>query len=255
MVKWISRLFGGQSAVEARRDNPVLAATVKKSAEIYDYLPLNQFIDREQSDQLARQFYIEIDTVCNAHDPLTAIREKLAVTMLRFAVYQVLMIPPEPEPDSSGLRSCAGISGELTPHIAELARKNITLRSDLHDSEHFVDGADLWPLVQTQYWKTCWLLETLDAARKELGDVAKNNDWYRPFMHAACANQENLYRVDLDLPSAFDESIARDAPAAYSIFTDIVVSGAKDPLAEWREYHPGTSIPEPGSGQQRGSNS
>ncbi len=135
MFEWISKIFGGQSAVEARRDNPVLAATVKKSSKIYGYLPLNQFIDRDTSDQLARKFYIEIDTVCNAVDPLTAIREKLAVTMLRFAVYQVLVIPPEPEPDSSGLRVCAGISGELKPHIAALARKNIALRSDLHDSE------------------------------------------------------------------------------------------------------------------------
>ena len=248
MFEWISKLFGGQSAVEARRDNPVLAATARKSAEIYDYLPLSQFIDRETSDRLARQFYIEIDTVCNANDPLTAIREKLAVTMLRFAVYQVLVIPPEPQPDPSGLRACAGISGELTPHIAALARKNIALRSDLHESEYFADDADLWTLVQTQYWTTCWLLETLNAVRQELGDVTKKNDWYRPFMHAACANQENLYRVDLDLPSAFDESIARDAPAAYSIFTDIVVSGAKDPIAEWRDYHPGTKIPEPGQG-------
>ena len=247
MFKWVNRIFSGRSAVDARRDNPVLAATVKKSAEIYDYLPLNQFIDRDLSDQLARQIYIEIDTVCNAHDPLTAIREKLAITMLQFALYQVLMIPPEPEPDASGLRSCAGISGELTPHIDVLARRNIALRSGLHNAEHFDDSADLWSVVQTQYWKTCWLLETLNAARQELGDVAKKNDWYRPFMHAACANQENLYRIDLELPSAFDESIARDAPAAYSIFTDIVVSGARDPIAEWRDYHPDTAIPEPGS--------
>jgi hypothetical protein len=249
LFKWINRFFGGRSAVDARRDNPVLAATVQKSAEIYQRLSLHNFIDRELSDQLARQFYIEIDTVCNARDPLTAIREKLAVSMLQFAVYQVLTIPPEPAADVSGLRSCAGISGELTPHIAELARKNIVLRSDLHEAEDFVDSADLWPIVQTQYWKTFWLLETLNAARQELGDVAKKNDWYRPFMHAACANQENLYRVDLDLPSAFDESIARDAPAAYSIFTDIVVSGAEDPMAEWRDYHPDTLIPEPGSHQ------
>lgn len=247
MFNWISKLIGGRTAVESRRDNPVLAATVRKSAEIYDTLPLNQFIAHEQSDLLARQFYIEIDTVCNARDPQAAIRQRLAVTMLRFAVYQVLTIPPAPDADSSGLRKCAGISGELTPHIAVLARKNIALRSDLHETEHFSDDSDLWRVVQTQYWTACWLLETLNAARKELGDVAKNDDWYRPFMHAACANQENLYRIDLDLPSAFDESIARDAPAAYSIFTDIVVSGAKDPMAEWREYHPDTRIPEPGS--------
>lgn len=247
MFSWFNKLLGGQSAVDSRRDNPVLATALKKSADIYDTLPLNQFIDHEQSDQLARQFYIDIDTVCNARDPVAAIREKLAVTMLRFAVYQVLTIPPQPEADSSGLRDCAGISGELTAHIAVLARKNIALRSDLHETDHFSDSSDLWRVVQTQYWTACWLLETLNAARKELGDVAKNEDWYRPFMHAACANQENLYRIDLDLPSAFDESIASDAPAAYSIFTDIVVSGANDPVAEWRAYHPDTLIPEPGS--------
>ena len=249
MFKWINRLIGGRSAVDSRRDNPVLATSLRKSADIYDTLPLNQFIDHEHSDLLARQFYIEIDTVCNARDPVAAIREKLAVTMLRFAVYQVLTIPPEPEADSSGLRSCPGISGELTPHIAALARKNLALRSDLHETEHYSDSSDLWRVIQTQYWTVCWLLETLNAARKELGDVTKNEDWYRPFMHAACANQENLYRIDLDLPSAFNESIARDAPAAYSIFTDIVVSGAKNPMVEWREYHPETLIPEPGSCQ------
>jgi hypothetical protein len=253
LFKWLGRLLSEPSAVEARRDNPVLAAAALKSAEIYDYLPLNQFIDHDLSDRLARQIYIEIDTVCNAYEPLAAIREKLAVTMLRFAMYQVLMIPPEPEPDASGLRSCVGVSGELTAHIDALARKNIALRSNLHDSEHFSDSADLWTLIQTQYWTTCWFLETLNAVRLELGDVAKKKDWYRPFMHAACANQENLYRVDLELPPAFAEDIARDAPAAYSIFTDIVVSGAKDPLGEWRDYHPDTLIPEPGNGSNAGS--
>ena len=79
MLKWIIALFEGRSAVEKRRDNPVLLTTVAKSAEIYERLPLGQLIDAESSDQLARLFYVEIDTVCNAAEPLAAVRGFLGV--------------------------------------------------------------------------------------------------------------------------------------------------------------------------------
>lgn len=247
MFGWVGKFLGGRSAVLERSENPVLNAAVQKSAEIYQALPLNQFIDSQCSDQLARHFYLEINSVCNATDPIAQCRQKLAMTMLRFALYQVLMIPPEPENDTSGLRAYPGISGELTSRLETLAKKSIALGTDIHDSQFFSEEADLWTIVQTEYWKTCWMLETLNVVRKELGDCLEENDWYRPFMHSACANQENLYRIDLEMPSAFDQAIAREAPAAYSIFTDIVVSGAADPLAEWREYHAGSPVPLPGS--------
>ncbi len=247
MFGWVGKILSGRSAVLARSENPVLNTAVQKSAEIYQALPLNQFIDSRSSDQLARHFYLEIDSVCNATDPIALCRQKLAMTMLRLALYQVLMIPPEPENDPSGLRSCPGISGELTSKLESLAKKSIALGADLRDSRFFSEDADLWTIVQAEYWKTCWMLETLNVVRKELGDYPEENDWYKPFMHSTCANQENLYRVDLEMPSAFDQEIAREAPAAYSIFTDIVISGAADPLAEWREYHAGSPVPLPGS--------
>ena len=246
MLKWIVALFEGRSAVEKRRDNPVLLTTLAMSAEIYERLPLGQLIGAESSDQLARQFYVEIDTVCNAPEPLTAVRGKLAETMLRFALYQTLMLGSDFDEDPAELRYRAGISGELAEYADQLERKNIALRSDIHESQQFADDVDLWNVIKTEYWKSYWLLETLNAARTALGDIVADDDWYRPFMHAACANQENLFRIDLDLPSAFDPDIAHDAAAAYSIFTDIVVSGARDPLAEWRDYHAGTQLPEPG---------
>ena len=246
MFGWVGKILSGRSAVLERSENPVLNAAVQKSAEIYQALPLSQFIDSQCSDQLARHFYLEINSVCNATGPIALCRQKLARTMLRFALYQVLMIPPEPENDLSGLRSCPGISGELTSKLKALAKKSIALGADLHDSQFFSEDEDLWVIVQTEYWKTCWMLETLNVVRKELGDCLEKNDWYRPFMHTACANQENLYRIDLEIPSAFDQAIAREAPAAYSIFTDIVVSGAKDPLAEWQDYHAGSVVPLPG---------
>jgi len=246
LLKWIVAIFEGRSAVEKRRDNPLLATTVAKSAEIYERLHLSQFIDADSSDHLARQFFVEIDTVCNAAEPLPAIRGKLAEAMLRFALYQTLMIGSEFDEDPAELRDCAGISGELAEYTDRLARKNIGLRADMHESENYTDDGDVWSIVTTEFWTSYWFLETLNAARKALDDVVTDDDWYRPFMHAACANQESLYRIDLDLPPAFDPDIAHDAAAAYSIFADIVISGAGDPLAEWRDYHAGTPIPEPG---------
>jgi len=166
--------------------------------------------------------------------------------MLRFALFQVLVIPPEPEEDVSGLRQLPGISGEMGSYIEELIPRNIDLRAEVHGSENYSDTADLRQLVAIEYWKRYWLLESVDAARRRYENVSDTDDWYRPFIHAACATQENLYRIDLGLPSAFEPSLARSAPTAYSILTDIVVSGAADPLAEWRDYHAGTPVPEPG---------
>ena len=66
-----------------------------------------------------------------------------------------------------------------------------------------------------------------------------------PFLHATCVRQEHVYRWDLELPPAFEENIAREAANAYAVFTDIVVSGAADPAAEWRIYCAGSNVPMP----------
>jgi hypothetical protein len=71
-----------------------------------------------------------------------------------------------------------------------------------------------------------------------------------PFKHAACANYEHIYRREIGLAPAFDEDDASLAPTAYSIFTDIVLSGAKDPVLEWRDYYKDSNIPIPNFDQQ-----
>lgn len=246
MFRWLGNLLGGRSAVELRRRNPAMQSIVRESSEIYARTPLHRLVDNSCADRLAREYFLEINAICNASEPKTAVREKIAFEMLRFALYQVLVISADSDDDINGLRGLAGISGELGQYVDKLVPLNMALRSDVHNSELLDDGADLGRIVTIEYWKNYWLLESINAARQHLGDVTEPDDWYRPFMHAACANQENLYRIDLDLPSAFDEHLARTAPGAYSIFTDIVVAGASDPLAEWRDYHEGQNIPEPG---------
>ena len=42
-----------------------------------------------------------------------------------------------------------------------------------------------------------------------------------------------------------DDHVLEQAASTYVIFTVIVLSGAKDPSAEWREHARGTGVPLP----------
>jgi hypothetical protein len=238
-------MFGKRTAVEMQRTNPVLEQAVQGSAEAYAKIPLHNFIDEERRSELARELYLEVSKICNTTDPVAVCRDEFAATMLKSAAYQVLVIAPPPEPDDSGLRKQPGISGELKAHLVALCEKNDDLRSIMY-AETDSRGFDvLWPIVQRLHWETRWLLETLNATRIALGDSVDDDDWYEPFLHAACVNLEHKFRWELEMPSAFAEDIAREAASTYPVFTDIVLSGAKNPADEWREFARGTGVPMP----------
>ena len=245
MFRLLRRLFGGRTAVEARRDNPVLHAVVRKSSVLYEQIPLKDYITEETRGELGRLLFLEIDAICNAADPVMACRDRLATTMLKFASYQVLVIPPAPEEDPSGLRGQPGITGELREQLVQIVQKNDKLRREIGEATDSRSSDAVWEMVQRSYWKAYWYLGAFDAARIELHDVDKDHDWYKSFMHAACANQEHVYRRELEMPPAFDEDIANRASTAYSIFTDIVLSGGENPESEWRDYHTDSNIPTP----------
>lgn len=222
-----------------------MLATVEKSSQIYQQTPLAGMLDSRTRDELSRSLFLEINEICNAIDPVVTCREKLAAAMMKFASYQVLVIPPMPEPDSSGLRLQPGITGELKQEIPRIAKNNRNLRSELFGLLNNSNFDLIWNAILKSYWKSYWILETFNAARLEIGDYNAERDWYPAFMHAACASCEGNYRRESDLPSAFHEAIASTAPTAYAIFTDIVLSGASDPEKEWRDYQSGSNIPIP----------
>lgn len=238
-------MFGSRTAIEEQRANPVIEQAVQHSAEAYAALGLGRYIDEERRKVLARDLYLVISRICSTANPVTVCREELAATMLKAAAYQVLVIPPPPAEDDSGLRQLAGISGELTAHIAGLCEKNDDLRSALYAETQAQDFATIWPIIQRLHWETRWLLDTLNGTRIALGDVCTDEDWYEPFLHAACVSLEHTYRWELEMPPAFDADIAREAAATYAVFTDIVLSGAENPLAEWREYARGAGMTSP----------
>ena len=245
MTSRLGNLFRRRTAIETGRQNPVLLSTVDMSSKIYDGIPLKNFIAEDKRDALARELFLEINLICNAYDPVAACPQKLATMMIKFASFQVLVIPAPPEADPSDLRSQPGITGELTEHLVEIAENNYELRSDLYGATDAPTFDSIWESVQLSYWQSYWFLETFNAARVELADCVSDHDWFMPFKHAACANYEHIYRREADLPPAFDEGIASDVANAYSIFTDIVLSGAEDPDLEWRDYYKDSNIPIP----------
>ena len=245
MFDWAKNLFGGGSAAEKKRQNPVVAVAVQQSAVVYSEIPLHQFIDKSRHSELARRLFLEINRLCNSREPAVACRERFTECMLQLAAYQVLVIPPPPAEDRSALRAQPGVSGQLGEHLTALFEKNDELRS-----AYFRDGGDqevpdYWNFAQRRFWELYWELETLDAARLAIGDATPPDDWKIPFLHAACVDREHHYRWQLDLSPAFDAGIAREAAEAYSVFTDIVVSGTQNPAFEWREYYRGSGIPMP----------
>lgn len=245
MTSRLGKLFRRRTAVQSGRQNPVFLSTVDMSSKIYDGIPLRNFIGDDTRSELARELFLEINGICNALDPIVACREKLAKAMIKFASFQVLVIPAPPEADPSDLRSQPGISGELTEHLVQIAENNYELRSELYGEMDAPTFGTLWESLQRSYWQTYWFLETFNAARVELGDYNDEHDWFMPFKHAACANYEHIYRREINLPSVFDEKLTAIAPTAYSIFTDIVLSGAENPDLEWRDYYKDSSIPVP----------
>ena len=190
-------------------------------------------IDESSRKELARGLFLELHRICNSVDPVATNRDQLVPAMLRHAALQVVVLP-EPDHEPSGLCGREGVSGELQPRFFDLLGADADFRSSVVQIGP-LDTKDLaWRSLQQAYWQSFWFLEAFNAVRVELEDVG-SVDWYRPFMHAACVGQEHKYRQALGMPLAMGGD-ARTKLMAYSVYTDVVVSGSADPHKEWLEY-------------------
>jgi len=245
----LRKLFSRKTAADHARLRPGLRETIEEASEIESRLPLRDYVSEAKRKALARALFLELNEIFNAFEPRTVCRDKLVRTMLEFARFQVVCIPSAPAPDPSGLRGMPGVTGELNDRFDRLLHRNTDLRTDLEDKGAAeLDPEEARRVLRERYWTSRWFLESFDAARRRLGDTGAGNDWYQPFLHAACAHQEYLFRRDLDMPPAFDPSRATETATAYSIYTDVVISGAEDPDREWHDYVSGAGLPMPQAG-------
>ena len=89
-------------------------------------------LGKYETDESKRSAYVKILTDVQESiaqpDPVQGVRLRILYLIIETAFYQVLVIPPKPELDESGLRSFEGITGELKSHIPELVAKDEHLK-------------------------------------------------------------------------------------------------------------------------------
>ena len=183
-----------------------------------------------------------IESIASSADNIQTVHDAIADEVIALARVLVLTIQPEPGPDGTKLRGKPGITGELGSYADQLFGQDIQLIS-LHRKPH-VKGLTAMEICILMSWFAKQRLQLLEALRQliyrnpELASgpqskMAIKNDWYRPFLHAACAAQEANYRKMLGLPDAFGASLIRGME--YSTFEILVRSCSPDPAAEFRE--------------------
>ena len=190
MLKWLGKVFASDTAVVSARRNPAFLSAVQSSALIFQALPEKRHLDEAARQGLARRLYLDLHEVFNAASPVDAMRQKIAEAMLRYSLFQVLLIPPVPEADATGLRGSPGITGALMQERDALIRNSSELHEALYENGGDQGGLPVELLLHRSHAGSSWCVQTFDAVRKELGDTAAGRDWYRPFMFAVCANQE-----------------------------------------------------------------
>lgn len=218
-------------------------AAVERASALHSEMPISRHIDAAEQDKLARELFLELHQVFDAQDRVTVCRDKLVNEMLRFAPFRVVTLDPPAAAEASSQSGLPGLSGELRRYTDDILRHDLDFKRRVDAGGAAVDSESVQAGVQRCFWQSCWFVEAFNAARRIIGDTVEEGDWYLPFMHATCVNQEHLYRRMLDLPPLFDASVAQTVVSAYSIYTDIVVAGAKDPDREWREYCAGLDMP------------
>ncbi len=233
---WITEGLAFRQARSTLRNNPVLRAAVIRASAVFDGLPLKKHLSEDTKSKLAHTLFQRIEAISVSPDPIAACRTELCGSVLEFAKYQVLVLPPPPEADPTGLRGQPGVTGELKAHLVEVAHKNKDVRELMYPVSEHPTHDEVWDMVLMLYWRSHWFAETMNAARIALQDWNPDGarDWYKPFLHAMCASQEDQYRQEIGLPRALQDDLA---PLMYSTMLNYVLAGDRYPDLSWRDHY------------------
>lgn len=179
----------------------------------------------------------ECRRILNSPDPVAANRQQLAESVSSCAKLQVLMIPPAPEADATGLRGHFGITGELKARILDI----IKVDAEFESFPDKLDAAQAWNQIQYAYRRAWAYMNIFEGLRHEVGDVhpEQAQDWFRPFFACQCAYTEHVYRSELGM-----QDVAGLAGSKYGDFRDIVLHGDQYPDLVWGENYPELENPK-----------
>lgn len=227
----------------AVRDLKNLPAIQMAQLAIKDSWTNNKIITQDFSkdivDAQAQLMMEKAIAVATSEDPFLANRALLAEIICSYAMFAVLVLEPPPHDDPTGFRGMPGITGELKPHFMALAKKDDGLRQELRQVPHGDDQETIWNFIVFRnriLWAWGSVFQILRFAYND--GTTTGDDWYKPFVAAMFAVQEDNYRRTLSLPLVLEEE-KEDCVSLralwYSTFMNRVTNGDPDPLAEWRK--------------------
>jgi hypothetical protein len=238
-MEWLDNIKGALGLLKVPwkiRTHPAFLTSMAASADAFDKLSLKQYMKPADKDRHSQHLFGIVVSTLQASNQIAACRAQFVPVVEDFARWQVLLIPPEPEPDVTGLRGMPGVTGELRSHLLAIAGKDPEVHQAVMADRAATDAQDVQAFVEARYQNCWWYLRTLDALRIGLDDWDRDQDWSRPFSHAMCAWSEQQFRMMLDLPSA----LPGEPPVAammYWTLRDAVLAGERNPVHHWQEHY------------------
>jgi hypothetical protein len=238
-AKLKASLRGKPSEAVAPTPSSVDALTLALARGVFDQSPLMEKMDQEWKDKQWKLIEDELNEIVAAPIPMMKCRECMTQHIIVMCRYWVLVMKPPPEPEESGFRGLPGITGELYPHLLEIAKIDQHVRDALRGVNIIhPDWDDVYSYALFKYQQMYFRLMAVNYLRITIGDCGKGaDDWLRPFLHAMSAYQEATYRHELEMPSALGDSRGMTINAlAYSGFMNGVLRGEEYPDVSWRNH-------------------
>jgi hypothetical protein len=219
----------------------LVQTTELKFQELFEASPLKTTLSEEWSKTQRQLLGERVAAIRAAPNRKMACRKCLCESVSGMARYWVLIMKPPPEPEESGFRGLPGITGELYPHLLELAKKDTHLREGfLGVSGNELTWNDVYDFALIQYWLNyIWAMAANHMRISEMDDSSsdEDKDWFKPLLHAMCAWQEGIYRQELGMPSVLDSGGLTPVALQYSSLLNMVMNGFEQPYVEWLEAY------------------
>jgi hypothetical protein len=228
-------MIGGFFVARAIKNNPALSALHMRSEKLISEIR-REGVDEDIARGWAQQTFEHLLPALNSKAPKIECRRLLVEWALLDSDYKVMLIPPSPELDWTGLRGLRGISGELREHGVELAGKYAPIRDVIHATSVEVTETTSRNTIVALALQSSYLVNMANTARVAIDDYHHDMDmdWFRPMIYSFCVSSENTLRKLIGLPTSPDDDMAA---LMHSTMMHDVLGGSRFPDMNWRESY------------------
>lgn len=240
MLKKLAEAFATRRAVKELSANPVFETGREALRTFWTEHEVSKGFSPGFVQDQAKELADRIGQIIADPNPVQRNRTELSTWVMECSKFQVLVLPPEPEEDATGLRGLYGITGELKSQVGLLASKNKELGQFLYGMAPETD-ADRSDAILFRYrllWSGMSIFNALRTPLNDTHPVAKQ-DWFWPFFATQCGYAEYVYRSDAELEPTLNADMGRASLDALelSTFVNMVVNGAQYPDFEWEQAY------------------